>query len=182
MSLTSDSKLLSLILRHAPEKAGLELGEGSWVQVDALLEGLTSIKRPLSRERLEQVVAENDKKRFTLSDDGQKIRAAQGHSVEIVQDYVATKPLDVLYHGTATRFADTIRREGLKPMTRLHVHLSADIETANKVGQRHGKPIIFRVLSKSMFEAGFEFYQADNGVWLTNKVPAKYLKEENEEN
>ncbi len=181
MSLKSDSKLLSLILRHAPEKAGLVLGKGGWVEVDDLLNGLQGMNRPFSYNRLQQVVRENDKKRFTLSEDGKQIRAAQGHSVKIVGDLSAIKPPATLFHGTATRFVDAIKREGLKPMKRQHVHLSADIETAIKVGRRHGEPYIFKILSKQMFDAGLKFFRADNGVWLTHAVPVDFLEFQSEE-
>ena len=139
------SKLLSLILRHDPAKAGLTLDASGWVLIDDLLSGLDRIKRPISRELLEKVVKDNDKKRFTISDDGLRIRAAQGHSVSVSLGLEAVVPPDELYHGTATRFLDAILSSGLKPMSRQHVHLSADIVTATKVGQRHGKVAILNI-------------------------------------
>ncbi len=171
----SISKRLSLILRHQPEKAGLTLGDGGWVSVAELLAGLDGIGWGITEDDLHRVVANNDKKRFTLSEDGAMIRAAQGHSVEIANDLVAITPPDTLFHGTATRFLDAILEEGLKRMSRQHVHLSADAETATKVGQRHGKPVILTVAAAAMHAEGHAFYRADNGVWLTDAVPPRYL-------
>lgn len=169
------SKRLSYILRHAPEKADLELDVGGWVAIADLLAGFAGHGWDLNRDLLERVVQTNDKKRFTISEDGLRIRAAQGHSVKIESDLVPTSPPAQLYHGTATQFLDAIMEDGLKPMSRQHVHLSLDRLTATKVGQRHGKPVILTVQADEMQSAGFEFYQADNGVWLTMEVPAQYL-------
>ena len=175
MNNKNHSKRLSLVLRHAPEKAGLVLGEGGWVAVDDLLAGLENAGWGMSREMLEEIVATNDKKRFTLSHDGQRIRAAQGHSVDIVVDLEPATPPATLYHGTATRFLDVIMAEGLKPMSRQHVHLSLDIETAAKVGQRHGKPVTLTVNAEQMHQEGHTFYCADNGVWLSHAIDRKFL-------
>jgi putative RNA 2'-phosphotransferase len=175
VSLVRDSKLLSLVLRHAPEKAGLTLGDGGWVKVSDLLAGLSNMNRPITPHRLEKIVADNDKKRFTISEDGLRIRAAQGHSIKIKHDFKKVTPPVYLYHGTATRFVESIKKTGLKPMSRQHVHLSIDEETATKVGQRHGKPIILTVSSISMSENNHDFYLSDNGVWLTDYVPVEYI-------
>lgn len=169
------SKRLSLILRHQPEKAGLTLGDGGWVSVAEVLAGLDSLGWGITEDDLHRVVANNDKKRFTLSDDGAMIRAAQGHSVEIVHDFAPLTPPDTLFHGTATRFLDAILAEGLKKMSRQYVHLSSDTETASKVGQRYGKPVILIVAAASMYNDGYTFFRADNGVWLTDQVPPHYL-------
>ena len=136
------SKLLSLILRHKPERAGLRLGEGGWVEIDDLLAGLFAMNKRMTRDQLLEVVETNDKKRFTISEDGKRIRAAQGHTVNVDLKLKPVTPPDVLYHGTATRFLGSIQKEGLKPMNRDHVHLSADLETAIKVGMRHGKIVM----------------------------------------
>lgn len=172
----ADSKLLSLILRHKPEKAGLTLDEGGWVDVEKLMTGLAEIGRPMSRDRLEHIVETNDKKRFTLSEGGLRIRAAQGHSTTVKMEYVAIAPPTTLYHGTADRHYSAILAEGLKPMSRQFVHLSAETDTAQKVGRRHGKPIIFEVATREMHNAGHEFHQAENGVWLTANVPPEFLR------
>ena len=174
--MVKDSKLLSLILRHAPEKAGLTLEDGGWVDVEALLMGLEKINCRISRERLQKIVDENEKKRFTLSENRLKIRAAQGHSVKIKHDLKAVTPPSILYHGTATRFVNAIKSEGLKSMSRQHVHLSADTTTATKVGQRHGKPIILEIDTVSMTTAKHIFYRADNEVWLTDVVPPQFIR------
>lgn len=171
------SKLLSLILRHKPDIAQLSLADGGWVDIDQLLKGLERAGTPLSRDQLMHVVETNDKKRFTISEDGNQIRAAQGHSVEIKSDLSPRLPPETLYHGTAQRTLDHIKRDGLKPMARMHVHLSEDTETARKVGARHGKPAILQLDTRAMARDGQLFYQADNGVWLTGPVSPDYLSE-----
>jgi len=180
MDMKRQSKLLSLILRHDPAKAGLELQPGGWVKTDDLLAGLARLKRPMSEAQLHKLVETSDKKRFTLSEDGLMIRAAQGYSTKVDMKMSPITPPALLYHGTATRFLGVILAEGLKPMSRQHVHLSADIETATKVGARHGKPVILKVKSEEMNQAGQPFYQADNGVWLTDKVAPEFLELNNE--
>ena len=176
MDMKRQSKLLSLILRHDPAKAGLELRPGGWVKTEDLLAGLARLKRPMSDTQLRELVETNDKKRFSLSEDGSLIRAAQGHSTKVDMKMSPVTPPTMLFHGTATRFLEAILAGGLKPMSRQHVHLSADIETATKVGMRHGKPTIMRVRSEEMHQMGRLFYQADNGVWLTDKVAPEFLE------
>lgn len=169
------SKFLSLVLRHAPEKAGLRLDGAGWVAVDDLLAGCARAGAPITRAQLEEVVRSSDKQRFAFSPDGVRIRANQGHSVEVRLDYAAQTPPEVLYHGTATRFVGAIREQGLVKGARHHVHLSADEETARKVGQRHGKPVVLQVRSGEMSREGREFLLSANGVWLTESVPAAWL-------
>lgn len=169
------SKTLSLILRHQPELAKLTLQTGGWVNIDDLLSGMAGMNKPITRDQLAYVVSNNDKKRFTISEDGTRIRAAQGHSVRIESDLLPVDPPIYLFHGTAEKNLAAILREGLKPMSRMHVHLSADISTARKVGARHGKPVILELDTKAMAENGQSFYQADNGVWLTGPVSPDYL-------
>lgn len=170
-----DSKFLSLVLRHQPEKIGLVLDPHGWVEVDALLTQLAAHHHPLSREQLFEIVATNDKKRFTLSDDRRRIRAAQGHSVQIDLSLKPQIPPAQLFHGTAEKSLDAILRQGLSPRSRQQVHLSADQATAIKVGQRHGTPVVLVVDSGAMHGAGHQFYQAENGVWLTDHVPPEFL-------
>jgi putative RNA 2'-phosphotransferase len=177
MDTKKHSKRLSYLLRHAPEEAGLVLADGGWVAIEDLLSGLSHKGWGMTREQLQLVIDTNDKKRFTISEDGLRIRAAQGHSVKIKSDLVATAPPAVLFHGTATRFLDQILAEGLRPMSRQHVHLSLDVATARKVGGRHGKPIILQVAAAEMHDAGIAFYCADNGVWLTDAVKPKYISQ-----
>lgn len=171
----SVSKFLSLILRHAPDKIGLTLDPNGWADVAELLRLMALNGKKVSRDVLEQVVAENDKKRFAFSEDGLRIRASQGHSIEIELDLPPAIPPDTLYHGTATRFIDSIRLEGLKPGSRQHVHLSKDIATATKVGQRHGKPVVLIVRANDMISAGHTFYLSANEVWLTSHVPTEFI-------
>jgi len=169
------SRFLSLVLRHQPETIGLVLDRGGWVGIEELIAKAGAAGKRFDRDELLDVVATSDKKRFTLSADGRSIRAAQGHSVRVELGLTAREPPTVLFHGTATRFVTAILAQGLKPQGRQQVHLSADEATALRVGQRHGKPCIFRVDSAAMHARGLRFFQADNGVWLTDAVPPEFL-------
>lgn len=164
------SKYLSRHLRHDPARIGIELDEHGWVEVDVLLDALAAQRFRLSLEELEAVVAGNDKQRFALRDG--KIRANQGHSVEVDLGLAPAYPPPVLFHGTTGGFLDAIRTEGLKPMNRHDVHLSPDRETAIRVGSRRGTPVVLVVDAAHMAEQGHLFYRSDNGVWLTAAVPA----------
>jgi len=170
------SKLLSLVLRHQPAHIGLALDSAGWVAVSELLAACNKNGVNLSLEQLKEVVRDNDKQRFIFSPDGLRIRANQGHSVEINLGYAPTPPPNVLYHGTAERFLASIMEQGLIAGKRHHVHLSLEKETARAVGQRYGKPLVLEVASTEMSAAGYQFYVSDNGVWLTDRVPAKYLQ------
>lgn len=174
--LVSVSKFLSLVLRHEPGLIGLSLSPQGWVPIAELLLQAAAHGKPVSREELDQIVAQNDKQRFSISDDGLQIRAAQGHSVTVELGLAALAPPPQLYHGTATRFVDAIRSQGLLPQSRQQVHLSADIDTALTVGARHGKPVVFVVDAQRMHAAGLPFYLADNGVWLTDAVAPEFLQ------
>jgi len=169
------SKFLSLVLRHEPGKIGLTLGHEGWVSIDELIKNANAAGKKFGRKDLLYVVETNDKKRFSISADGLRIRAAQGHSVSVELGLQPKEPPPVLYHGTAMRFVDSILSEGLTPQSRQQVHLSADEATALRVGQRHGKPYIFRIDTGGMHTKGFKFFQADNGVWLTDQVPPEFL-------
>ncbi|GLW52778.1 RNA 2'-phosphotransferase [Kitasatospora phosalacinea] len=170
------SKMLSRILRHDPGAVGVTLDGAGWVGVDALLDALARHRRPLSRAELDHVVATNNKRRFAYSEDGRSIRASQGHTVEVDLGLPAATPPDVLFHGTAERTLRYILAEGLRPMNRQDVHLSADTETAVKVGSRHGRPVVLEVDAAAMALAGHEFRVSANGVWLTDAVPVRYLR------
>ncbi|WP_443749172.1 RNA 2'-phosphotransferase [Asticcacaulis solisilvae] len=170
------SKFLSLVLRHQPETIGLMLDEAGWTDLSELVEKTRAHGKAITEDDVRRIAANCEKQRFSFSPDGLRIRAAQGHSVTVELGLKAVTPPDILFHGTATRFADAIRTEGLKPQARQQVHLSGDEETALKVGQRHGKPIIFRVAAGRMQAEGFAFFQADNGVWLTDTVPPQFLE------
>ncbi len=170
------SRFLSYILRHAPESIGLTLDDQGWGEISKLIPLAQKNGTALTIELIKDVVKTNDKKRFAISEDGLFIRAVQGHSLKTTIDYQAITPPKILFHGTATRFIDSIFKQGLIPNGRQYVHLSQDHKTAVNVGDRHGKAIVLTVDSEKMFSEGFEFYQADNGVWLTLSVPVKYLK------
>ncbi|WP_047306498.1 RNA 2'-phosphotransferase [Pseudomonas fluorescens] len=171
------SKFLSYVLRHEPQAIGLELDSQGWGDIDALISGAAKGGRQLSRELIERVVEGNDKKRFALSADGQRIRAVQGHSNKTVQlQLEAKQPPAVLYHGTATRFMESINEKGLIPGSRHHVHLSQEIDTARAVGQRYGQVVILQIDAQAMQAQGFRFYQAENGVWLTDQVPVSFIQ------
>ena len=175
MSLTETSKFLSYVLRHAPKSIGVAMDGEGWVSVDELIEKARAAGKPIDLPTLREVVETSDKKRFTLSDDGAFIRAAQGHSVEVDTVGEPVAPPAVLFHGTATRFLKPILEQGLKPMNRRHVHLSADTETAKRVGMRYGVPVVLQVDAAAMQAAGQPFFRADNGVWLTGPVAPGYL-------
>jgi putative RNA 2'-phosphotransferase len=168
--LTKLSKYLSYHLRHAPQEIGLTLEPGGWVQIEDLLKA----KKSLTRADLEQVVATCPKQRFSI--EGTKIRANQGHSVEVDLRLEPMGPPEILYHGTAVKAVEIISSLGLEKMARHHVHLSADLKTARTVGSRRGKPVIFQVDAAAMDRDGFVFYRSDNNVWLTDRVPVEYLK------
>ncbi|MDO4879103.1 MAG: RNA 2'-phosphotransferase [Neisseria sp.] len=176
----SISKFLSLILRHRPEQIGLELDKNGWADIGGLLEKANRNNRTglcITREVLMEVVETNDKKRFTISEDGSRIRAAQGHSTQQVQiEHRAAEPPALLYHGTAEKHLPSIRGQGLHGAGRHYVHLSADEATAVKVGARHGKPVVLHIDTAAMRSAGMAFYLADNGVWLTEAVPPQYIR------
>jgi len=174
-SLTTTSKFLSLVLRHKPEEIGLHLNEEGWANVSELLEKAAQHGMTISFALLEEVVNTNDKKRFAFNADKSHIRANQGHSVDINLNLQAVEPPAILYHGTATRFLDSIKEKGLLAGERQHVHLSANQEVAVSVGKRHGKPVIITVNAQQMAKDGLLFYRSDNGVWLTEKVPVGYL-------
>jgi putative RNA 2'-phosphotransferase len=174
-NIKSISKFLSLVLRHNPAQIGLLLDENGWASVNELLEKVNTKGKKIDIDLLTEIVETNDKKRFAFNDDKTKIRASQGHSIEIDLALQPSVPPNVLYHGTATRFVESILKEVLTKQQRQHVHLSEKLETATAVGARHGKPVILIVDAKQMQEEGFLFYQSENNVWLTDKVDIKYI-------
>lgn len=169
------SKSLSYVLRHRPDSVGLELEAGGWIRVESLLDAFRKAGKTLSAEILQQVVADNDKQRFEFSDDGLRIRARQGHSVDVELGYEPAIPPSVLYHGTATRNLDSIFAQGLLKGRRHHVHLSTNKETMIQVAMRHGKPVLLIVQSQQMHTAGHEFFITGNNVWLTEHVPPRFI-------
>ena len=171
------SKFMSLVLRHRPESIGLELDENGWVDVAELIAKMNAADESanVTQELIAEVVRTNDKKRFSFSDDGIRIRANQGHSIKVDLGFKPAQPPKVLYHGTATRFLESIMNTGLEKRGRQHVHLSAEKETAVKVGQRHGKPVVLTIDTEAMLKAGHVFFLSENGVWLCEHVPPEFL-------
>lgn len=174
---TSVSKLLSLVLRHEPGTIGITLDESGWTHVPALLDALSLHGKPIDRAELARIVRESDKQRFAFSEDGSKIRANQGHSVQVELGYEARQPPELLFHGTVARFLDPIQREGLRKGERHHVHLSATRDLAATVGKRRGAPVILEVTCGVMAREGFVFFVSTNGVWLTDHVPPRFLRQ-----
>jgi len=170
------SKTLSLWLRHQPEAGGLTLDPQGWTEVDAVLAALDRAGTGRGWDDLLRVVEESDKQRFELSGDAARIRARQGHSVEVALDWPRADPPELLWHGTVARFLPAILAEGLKPMRRHHVHLSGDLDTATRVGQRRGAPVILAVRAAALAETGRDFFLTSNGVWLTEAVPHAFLE------
>jgi len=171
------SKFLSRVLRHRPGSIGITLDKEGWTDVEELITKSNQFGKAIDLETLEYIVENNDKKRFALSPDKKRIRASQGHSVNIDLGYKPQTPPPVLYHGTGSKFVASILQSGLRKKKRHHVHLSPDEETARKVGGRHGPPVIFEVQAMQMQEDGHEFFISDNGVWLTDQVPPQYLSQ-----
>ena len=171
------SKFLSKHLRHQPERIGLTLDAAGWTGVDDLLRSCAEANVAMTRRELEEVVATNDKQRFAFDESGTRIRASQGHSIEVELGYEPQSPPETLFHGTVAGAWEVIRREGLKPMNRHQVHLSPDVETARRVGARRGRPLILRVAAREMHEEGQQFFQSENGVWLVDHVPPRFLSE-----
>ncbi|MGW2030870.1 RNA 2'-phosphotransferase [Streptomyces spinosus] len=168
------SKYLSRHLRHQPERIGLTPDPGGWVEIATLIDAAAAHGFPFTREELDHVVAANDKRRFAVEDG--RIRASQGHSIEVDLGLPPVVPPPYLYHGTVARHLEAIRAQGLRPMNRHAVHLSADRETATRVGARRGRPVVLSVDSGAMHRDGHVFHISANGVWLTATVPARYLR------
>ncbi len=174
-SLTKLSKFLSLVLRHDPGVVGVVLDPSGWVAIDHLVARCRAHGKTLTRELLETIVATSDKQRFAISDDGQRVRANQGHSIEVELNYAPAAPPDLLFHGTVASSLTAIRADGLRRMARHHVHLSLDLATARIVGARRGPPIVLTIAAGRMHREGLVFFRAANGVWLTDHVPAAYV-------
>ena len=170
------SKYLAKHLRHRPERLGLQLEDGGWVHVDALLAACRGAGFELSPEELIEVVERNDKRRFSFDASGTRIRANQGHSVTVDLQLQPVEPPALLFHGTGQTTVEAILTQGLQPMGRHHVHLSSDVGTAVKVGARHGRPAVLQVDAGRMSADGATFLCADNDVWLTEYVPCDYLQ------
>lgn len=170
------SVFISLVLRHKPNAANIVLDEHGWANVEELLNGINETGRKIDMDILKKIVATDNKQRYSFNQDKTLIRANQGHSIPVDVELKEQEPPKFLYHGTVTRFLDAILNDGLKPMSRLYVHLSKDIETALKVGKRHGDPVVLKVCGGDMYKDGYKFYLSENGVWLTKKVDVKYFE------
>ena len=163
------SKFISLILRHKPEVIGISLDDHGWANVDELLAGIRRT-RPIDTEMLDE------KQRYTFNEDHARIRANQGHSIQVDVELEEKEPPEYLFHGTGRKYVESIDQTGLIPKSRLYVHLSGDQETAIKVGKRHGEPIVYQVAAGAMARDGHKFWRSANDVWLTKRVPPEYLE------
>ncbi|HGL3830887.1 RNA 2'-phosphotransferase [Clostridioides difficile] len=170
------SIFISLILRHKPETIGIKLDDYGYADVNELIEKINNTGRNINIEILEQIVKEDNKQRYSFNDDRSKIRANQGHSININVELKELEPPKYLYHGTATRFLENIKNEGIIKQSRLYVHLSRDIDTAVKVGKRHGTPVILKINTGKMYENGYKFYLSENNVWLCEHIPFEYVE------
>ncbi len=174
-NLVNLSKFLSLILRHKPQTVGIELDKQGWTNVHDLISKLNRSGKNIDFKTLEIIVETDNKKRYEFNPDKTKIRASQGHSVNVDLGYTPQAPPEFLYHGTADKFVGSILEKGIQKRNRHHVHLSLDIETAKNVGKRHGMPSIFKIFSQKMHKDGYVFFKSTNGVWLTEEVPVNYM-------
>ena len=175
MNKTSVSKYMSKILRHHPDVIGITLDEHGWADVQSLIQGISK-RTPFNMEMLEEIVAADQKQRYSFNSDKTLIRANQCHSIPVDVELEAAAPPDILWHGSAIKYTGSISRLGLIRKDRLYVHLSPDPKTAEITGRRHGRPVVYLVDAKKMHEDGFVFYCSVNGVWLTERVPSRYLQ------
>lgn len=176
MNLTNLSRYMSLILRHKPGVIGITLDEHGWASVNDLICGIEKNNPGFNMDILEQIVRTDSKQRYSFNDDKSLIRANQGHSINVDVELKEKEPPEYLYHGTGEKYVKSINQDGLIPKSRLYVHLSKDIETAENVGRRHGKEVVYRIDSGQMYRDGYKFYLSENRVWLTKEVPIKYLE------
>lgn len=175
---TQIGKYIAFILRHKPQAIGITLDQHGWAKVDELIEGIVSKYPNFNKNLLEDIVASDDKQRYSFNEDHTMIRANQGHSIPVDVELKEVVPPDILWHGTGEKYVASIDARGLIPKTRLYVHLSLDTETAQKVGSRHGKCVIYKINARKMFEDGYHFYLSVNHVYLTKEVPVQYLQKQ----
>ena len=168
-------RYLCMILRHKPEVIGIKLDEHGWAKVDELITGIAKTKES-NMEILEEILENDNKNRYSFNEDKTKIRANQGHSILVDLELKAIEPPEILWHGTAEKYVKSIEKTGLRACNRMYVHLSIDEPTAETVGSRHVKPVLYKVKSGLMYRNGFRFYRSVNGVWLTIMVPVEYLE------
>lgn len=174
---TKYSKFLALILRHNPSVAGITLDKNGWANVNEVIQGFRRTGRQLTIEKLNNIVEFNNKGRYEFSEDKTRIRARQGHSIDVDVELREVKPPKHLYHGTAEKNLELILKDGLKPMSRKHIHLSSDRKTAEDVGRRHGKPIVLEIDTEALYNSGIKFYLSQNNVWLCDceSIKAEYI-------
>lgn len=175
MNLENISRYMSLILRHKPEVIEISLDEHGWANVDELIKGIAKNNTGFNMEMLEEIVRTDSKQRYSFNNDKTLIRANQGHSIPVDVELEEKEPPEYLYHGTGEKYVESINKQGLIPKSRLYVHLSKDVDTAESVGKRHGRATVYLVHSGEMYKEGYKFYLSTNGVWLTKKVPVEYL-------
>ena len=175
--MVNTSKFISLILRHKPDVIGITLDEHGWANVDDLLTGLNKAGHIVCMKDLEDIVSTDNKQRYSFNEDKTLIRANQGHSINVDVELKEVEPPSILYHGTTKDVLESIYEQGIKPMSRLYVHLSKDIDTATKVAKRRRNPIILEINTEQMRKDNIKFYLSSNGVWLTKYVDSKYIKE-----
>lgn len=176
MDLIKLGRYISLILRHHPETIDLTLDEHGWADVNQLIDGVAKNNPGFTMDVLEEIVETNNKQRYSFNEDKTKIRANQGHSISVDVELEEKEPPEYLWHGTGEKYTASIDEQGLNSKNRLYVHLSKDIETAENVGRRHGKPVIYKVHTGQMFRDGYQFWISVNGVWLVKHVPLQYLE------
>lgn len=172
----SISVFLSLILRHTPEEIEINLDKNGWANVDILVEKFNEKFGKFTKDDLVKIVNEDDKKRYSFDKSLEKIRANQGHSICVDVELTEKIPPEKLYHGTATRFIDSIMREGLKSMSRQYVHMYDEIYLTREIGNRYGTLVILELDAKKMSNDGYKFLISENNVWLTKSVPSKYIR------
>lgn len=170
------SKIMSYALRHKPEKLGIDVDKGGWTNMDKLVRALQDHFPDITYQIVVDVIQSNDKQRFTLSSNRDRVRAAQGHSLDVDLGYSTTRPPDRLFHGTSSNNYIGIMKHGINKGTRHHVHLSPDFETAKTVGSRKGKPLVLTIATNAMYADGYKFFKSDNGVWLTDFIPTQYIE------
>lgn len=175
MNLDMISKFISMILRHKPEVINITLDEHGWANVDELIAGIAKQYKGFGMSELEEIVRTDNKQRYSFNEDKTLIRANQGHSIPVDVELEEKEPPKVLYHGTGEKYVNSIDRQGLRPKSRLYVHLSKDHDTAVKVGIRHGEPVVYKIDAAKMYQDGYKFYESVNKVWLTESVPTKYM-------
>ena len=171
------SKFIAYILRHNPSAASVELDENGWADVGELIDGVCKTGRQLNLQALEEIVQSDGKQRFSFNEDKTKIRANQGHSISVDVQMSELAPPEVLYHGTAEKYIESVRQQGILSKSRNYVHLSKDVQTAKKVGSRHGRPVVLKIDAKGMYEEGYKFLLSANGIWQTKQVPVKFITE-----